>query len=204
MLQHPPAVRAAFAKAATSYLDTVSRVRPDQWDLPGALGEWTVRELTAHSLRAFSTIESYLSAAPAVDRVMAEAVDYFAFVLANPGLHAGVAQRGHEAGAALADPVGEAEATAARVLALVASTLDDEPVNTFAGQLPFSEYLATRVLELGVHTLDLQRATGQPVGVHPDTCAVVLDVLLQLADPNTIVLALTGRQALPDGFNVLA
>ena len=54
MLQHPAAVRAAFEDAATSLLQTVDRVEPHQWELPG-LGEWTVRELTAHTLRAFTT-----------------------------------------------------------------------------------------------------------------------------------------------------
>ena len=60
------------------------------------------------------------------------------------------------------------------MLALVAATADDEPVNTFAGQITLIEYLATRVVELGVHTLDLQRATGQMPELHADTSAVVI------------------------------
>ena len=35
------------------------------------------------------------------------------------------------------------------------------------------EYLATRVVEIGVHTLDLQRATGQPLELHPGTSSMV-------------------------------
>ena len=87
VLQHPAAVRAAFEDAAASLLTTVERVEPHQWELPG-LGEWTVRELTAHTLRAFSTIERYLAAEPSVDRLIVDAADYFRVGLADPKVHA--------------------------------------------------------------------------------------------------------------------
>jgi hypothetical protein len=54
-----------------------------------------------------------------------------------------------------------------------------------------------------VHTLDLQRATGQLAELHPDTSAVVLAVLTSLASPVPLILALTGRAALPADYNVL-
>jgi hypothetical protein len=59
------------------------------------------------------------------------------------------------------------------------------------------------VVEIGVHTLDLQRATRQYPSLHPDTSAVVLRVLTELASPVALILALTGREPLPDGHNVL-
>ncbi len=203
MLQHPAAVRAAFDEGAATLLSTLRAITPEYWDRRGALGEWTTRELTAHTLRAFVTIEGYLEAAPATDRVLADAAEYYATALSDPSAHQGVAARARQAGRQLIDPVGEAEATIERVLAQVAATADDEPVNTFAGQITLVEYLATRVVELGVHTLDLQRATGQYPQLHPDTSAVVLSVLTQLASPVPVILALTGRQPLPAGFNAL-
>ena len=203
MLQHPAAVRAAFEEGAATMLRTLRSVTPEYWDRPGALGEWTTRELTAHTLRAFVTIEGYLAAAPATDRVLADAAEYYATALSDPTAHQGVAVRGRQAGRQLIDPVGEAEATIERVLAQIAATADDEPVNTFAGQITLIEYLATRVVELGVHTLDIQRATGQFAELHSDTSAVVLAVLLQLTAPVPVILALTGRAALPEGFNTL-
>ena len=203
MLQHPAAVRAAFEQGAISLLRTLRAIAPEYWDRPGALGEWTTRELTAHALRAFVTVEGYLAAAPVTDRVLADAAEYYATALSDPTAHRGVAVRGRQAGRQLIDPVGEAEATIERVLAQIAATADDEPVNTFAGQITLIEYLATRVVELGVHTLDIQRATGQFAELHSDTSTVVLAVLTQLTAPVPIILALTGRAALPDGFNVL-
>ena len=203
MLQHPAAVRAAFDEGAATLLSTLRAITPEYWDRAGALGEWTTRELAAHTLRAFVTIEGYLAAAPATDRVLSDAPEYYATVLSDPTVHQGVASRARQAGRQLTDPLGEAEATIERVLAQVAATADDEPVNTFAGQITLIEYLATRVVELGVHTLDLQRATGQHPQMHPDTAAIVLSVLIQLSSSLPVILALSGRAPLPDNFNAL-
>ncbi|MEI7546903.1 MAG: maleylpyruvate isomerase N-terminal domain-containing protein, partial [Actinomycetota bacterium] len=142
-------------------------------------------------------------AEPTVDRVLADAGEYYTTALADPGVHRSVAARGRQAGRQLNDPVGEAEAVIGQTLARVAATDDDEPVNTFAGQITLIEYLATRVVEIGVHTLDLQRATGQLPALHADTSSVVLSVLVQVASPVPLILALTGRQPLATDFNVL-
>jgi uncharacterized protein (TIGR03083 family) len=204
MLHDPAAVRAAFEQGAATFLAALRGVQPEQWDRPGALDDWTVRELAAHCLRAFITVDGYLMAQPSTDRVLADAAEYYATALADTGVHQGVAMRARQAGRQLIDPVGEAESTITQVLALVASTADDEPVNTFAGQITLVEYLATRVVEIGVHTLDLQRATGQLAELHPDTSAITLSVLTQLTSPVPIILALTGRASLPEHFNVLS
>jgi Mycothiol maleylpyruvate isomerase N-terminal domain len=202
MLQHPAAVRAAFEDAAASLLTTVERIQPHQWDLPG-LGVWNVRELTAHTLRAFTTIEQYLAAEPHVDRVIGDAAEYFRTILIDPDVHAAVADRGRRAGALLIDPVGETEATSQRVLALVASTADDDVVETMSGQMMFIEYLATRAAELGLHTLDLQRATGQTLALLPATSSMIVGLMAGLADPIALLSALTGRGTLPSDYSVL-
>jgi uncharacterized protein (TIGR03083 family) len=203
MLQHPAAVRAGFEEAARTFLGTIRSVEDHQWALPSGLGGWNVRELTAHTLRAFTTIELYVNAGPTVDRPMADAAEYYRVALADPTVHAGILQRGRDGAAQLDDPVGESEATSERVLALCASTDDDEPVNSPFGQITFSEYLATRTVELGVHTLDLQRATGKVEGLHHATATVVLAVLTDLADATRLILALTGRRDLPTGYTAL-
>jgi len=203
MLQHPAAIRDAFEQGAVTFLDVLRNVPADQWDKPEALGEMTTRELAAHTLRAFITIEGYLLAEPQSDRVLADAGEYYVAALSDPSVHEGITTRARQGGRQLIDPVGEAEVTVARVLALVAATANDDPVNTFVGQMTLSEYLATRVVELGVHTLDLARATGQPAELHRDTAAVVLVVLTQLATPEQLILALTGRQSLPDDYNLM-
>ena len=202
MLQHPAAVRAGFEDAASSLLRAIERVEAHQWDLPG-LGVWTVRELTAHALRAFTTIERYLAADPIVDRLIVDAAEYFRIVLADPSVHNAVAERARQSGAELIDPVGESEATAQRVLALVASTADDDVVETMAGKMMFIEYLATRAAELALHTLDLQRATAQPRALSPATATLVVGLVAELAEPIALLSALTGRGTLPADYNVL-
>jgi hypothetical protein len=195
-------VRAAFEDATATFEATITRVQAHQWELP-ALGVWNVRELAAHTLRGFTAVERYLVAEPSVDRVIADAIDFYRVGLADSNVHVGVAERGREGGAQLTDPVGEAEATAQRVLAVVASTADDDIVNTPFGQMMFIEYLATRAAELALHTLDLQRATGQPFSLRPATASVVVTLIGQLADPVMLLTALTGRGSLPMDYNVL-
>jgi uncharacterized protein (TIGR03083 family) len=202
VLQHPAAVRAAFEDATATLMSTINRIQPHQWELPG-LGVWTVRELAAHTLRAFTTIERYLAAEPSVDRLIVDAADYYRNVFADPNINAGVAERGRAAGAQLTDPIGESEATAQRVLALVASTADDDMANTLVGQMMFIEYLATRAAELAVHTLDLQRATGQELSLRPATSSMVVALMAELADPISLLSALTGRGTLPADYTVL-
>lgn len=203
MLHDPAQVRAGFEQGAHTFLETMRAIDDGDWDKFGALGDWNVRQLAAHAMRAFVTVDGYLSAPPTVDRVIPDAVEYYRIVLNDPTVHQGVSARAKQASRQIIDPLGEAEAVVARVLGVVAGSGDDDRVNTFAGSMTLIEYLATRVVEIGVHTLDLQRATRQHPSLHPDTSAVVLSVLTELASPVSLILALTGRESLPDGHNVL-
>ncbi|HEY0520593.1 MAG TPA: maleylpyruvate isomerase N-terminal domain-containing protein [Ilumatobacteraceae bacterium] len=195
-------MRAAFEDASAMLLATIEDVEPHQWELPG-LGVWTVRELTAHVLRAFTTIERYLAAEPSIDRLIVDAGDYYRVALSSSNVHAGVADRGRAAGVELTDPVGEAEATTQRMLALVASTADEEVVQTSVGQMMFIDYLATRAAEIALHTIDLQRATGQPPSLPQATSSMVVGLIAGLAEPIALLSALTGRGTLPTDYNVL-
>ena len=67
----------------------------------------------------------------------------------------------------------------------------------------FIEYLATRAAEVALHTLDLQRATGQPLTLPPATSSMVVGLMAELADPIKLLSALTGRGTLPIDYNVL-
>ncbi|HEY8094268.1 MAG TPA: maleylpyruvate isomerase family mycothiol-dependent enzyme [Acidimicrobiales bacterium] len=198
----PLTVRAAFPDAAEVFLATLAAVGPDQWDQPG-LGEWTVRELAAHALRAFQTLQRHCDTR-AEGPVVEAAPGYYRAVAQIADVHAGVAQRGHEAGAQLVDPFATARMTVEQALGRLAATSDEHVGETFAGPMRLADYLPTRVVELGIHTLDLQRATGQPLTLPASATGVILGTLAELSDVPLLLLAMTGRQALPDGFNVLA
>ena len=198
----PLTARAAFRDASDVFLAATGEVPPGGWDEPG-LGDWTVRELTAHALRAFITLQRLCDttgSAPQLESAMA----YYRAVAARDDVHAGVLQRGREAGAQLVDPEATARRTAEQALGRLAATADEHVGETFAGPMRLADYLPTRVVELGIHTLDLQRATGQPMRLPASAAAVVLGTLAELADVPTLLMAMTGRQPLPDGFNVLA
>ena len=198
----PLTARAAFRDASDAFLAATGAVPAGGWDEPG-LGEWTVRELTAHALRALLTLQRLCDTtggAPQLESAMA----YYRAVAVREDLHAGVLQRGREAGAQLVDPEATARRTAEQALGRLAATPDEHVGETFAGPMRLADYLPTRVVELGIHTLDLQRATGQPMALPASAAAVVLGTLAELADVPTLLMAMTGRQPLPDGFNVLA
>ena len=196
-------VRAGFEHGARSFLAAVQSVPSDRWDRHGALGDWTLRELVAHTVRAFVTTAGYLNGPIINDNVLADATDYYRVGLSAPDVHQGVLNRARQAARQLHDPLGECEQIVRTTLATVEASGDDEPANTFAGRMNLIDYLCTRVVEVGVHTLDIQRALGQPPDLHPDTSAVVLDILTRRGDAIAMILALTGRSALPQGFNVL-
>ena len=96
MLHHldPLTTRSAFTDAAAVFLATVAAVADDQWEQPG-LGEWTVRELTAHTIRSFETLERLCDTAAAVP-VVESASAYYRAVAELPDVHRGVAQRARE------------------------------------------------------------------------------------------------------------
>ena len=57
-----------------------------------------------------------------------------------------------------------------------------------------------------LHSLDLQRATQQPLSAAPGALSITLSILSALADradPIALALAMTDRAELPHGFNVL-
>jgi hypothetical protein len=95
------------------------------------------------------------------------------------------------------------------VLALVDSSPDDALVTSPLGTTStLIGYLPTRTFELAVHTLDLAGAVGVAV---PTTLAGPLRASLHLAADLAdvrgyapqVLLALTGRRPLPQGFSVL-
>ena len=198
-------VRDAFAEAADYFVATVARVPADGWDRPG-LGEWSVRALVGHTSRALLTVETYLDAgAERVD--VPGPVEYFLVGLATAD-HGAIAERGRQAGAALGDdPAGAVRALTERVVARVQRAADSDLVGTSAGGMTLIAYLPTRVFELAIHTLDLAAALGVAGSLPDATAAVTLDLVAALARrrgrDTALLLAATGRGALPTGYTVL-
>jgi uncharacterized protein (TIGR03083 family) len=199
-------LREAYESAAGWFVNTVEQVGPTQWEQPG-LGVWTVRDLVGHTSRALLTVELYL-AQPAARREVVRPVDYLLRAQAGLADPASVAARGREAGVALGpDPLAAVRDIAARVLAQVQTASDEVLLSTPVGGMRLIDYLPSRIFELAVHTLDIAAALPVTVILPEPVAAVALHLLADLAlQPDkaaTLLLAATGRRALPAGFWVL-
>jgi uncharacterized protein (TIGR03083 family) len=192
-----------IADTASRLVTTVLALTEPQWHAPG-LGEWDVRELIGHTIRAFSTIDRFLDTP--VDDVAVDVVAYYRTALSTPGVHAAVAQRGREGGESLGDDPKEA------VVEQVTSTLgrlDDtdgtEVGMTAVGGMTLAEYLETRLVELVVHYSDLCHALGVPVGDLGAARVRAATTVFASAlddDQDAILRAMLGRAGLPSGFSV--
>ena len=199
-------IREAYEGAAGWFVNTVEQVGSTQWEQPG-LGMWTVRDLVGHTSRALVTVELYL-ATPAAQREIMRPVDYFLRAQAGLADPASVAARGREAGVALGpDPLAAVRDIAVRVLAQVQTASDEALVSTPVGGMRLIDYLPSRIFELAVHTLDIAAALPVTVTLPAPVAAVALHLLADMAlQPDkaaALLLAATGRRALPAGFWVL-
>jgi uncharacterized protein (TIGR03083 family) len=202
-------VRATYAEAATAFLDLASSVPLDRYPEPG-IGSWDLRSLIGHTGRSLVTVATYCQTR--AERVEAEdAADYFAVVSRIVHGTAGdaVHQRGVEAGVLLGDdPVAALRASYEEAeLALDLLEGEDVVVETAGGGMRVSDYLPTRTFELTVHCLDIARATGldftPPTEALADTLALASASALRQGYGVDVVLALTGRQPLPEGASVV-
>jgi hypothetical protein len=207
--ESPSPVRQSFRDAAGAFVDVLARVRQEDWAKPG-LGVWSVRDLAGHTSRALVTVENYLAADRAGEEpALGDAVAYFRAAAAGLADAEAVAERGHRAGAALGDdPRAAVAALARRVVDLVDRSPDDALVTSPMGTMTLVGYLPTRIFELAVHTLDLAGATGVDVpGALAAPLRASLHLATDLADSQgttaDVLLALTGRRPLPQGFSVL-
>jgi uncharacterized protein (TIGR03083 family) len=199
-------IREAYEIAAELFVNTVEQIGPTQWEQQG-LGVWTVRDLVGHTSRALLTVELYL-ATPATQREVVRPMDYYLRAQAGLADPASVAARGREAGVALgADPIATVRDIAARVLAQVQTASDEALVSTPVGGMRLIDYLPSRIFELAVHTLDIAAALPVTVTLPEPVAAVALHLLADMAlQPDkaaALLLAATGRRALPAGFWVL-
>lgn len=190
-------VSAAFRYASTWYRSLVGAVDDHRWDQQ-ALGEWSVRELVTHTNRAYKTIVEYLEGDLKDDTEIYSAAGYFRTVLAEQTPHVHISARAKREAADAADPVALVDEWAAKAERKVADSPADAPVHTFVGEIALDQYLATRVVELVIHGLDLAAAIDLPTPAPAASSRVALEVLLDLGRPedlSAILCLLTGRAA---------
>jgi hypothetical protein len=106
-----------------------------------------------------------------------------------------------------ADPAATVRDTANRVLELLDTLPDNQIFGTPFGSIRLADYFESRILELVVHTLDTQAATGIEIDPPREAPSVTLHLLADLAVESghggALALAATGRGLLPDRFSIL-
>jgi len=185
----------SFAEASQYFVRVVSLVPDDRWDEPG-LGDWSVRELAAHTNRAHTTVVEYLLHPHAPQR---EGSTYFSAEQ--------IAARGRAAVAALGDdPLAAVRQASEDALVLVARTSADATIGSPMGAMALAEYLPSRTAELTIHSLDLARALGVDEPAPPAAVATSLVFAAQVAGSagsgQQVLLALTDRGELPPAYSV--
>ena len=98
--------------------------------------------------------------------------------------------------------------TVQRVLPLVERMSDSLILSHPVGGMRLIDYLPAVTMELIIHTMDI--ASAFDVEVQPPAASVgvtlrlLADLATETARGGDVALVLTGRQSLPEGFNLLA
>jgi uncharacterized protein (TIGR03083 family) len=201
-------VSAVYASAAGSFAELVRRIPAAAWGGPG-LGEWDLRALVGHTSRSLTTVSSYLATTAAREDVSSPAEYYLRVTPSALGIDpATVAERGRQAGRDLGDdPAGKVVDLVTRALADLEAV--DDPLIEVIGALGIRlrNYLPTRTFELAVHGLDIARAAGIDYTAPPDVLTeatrLAADVAAISGHGPQVLLALTGRAALPPSFSIV-
>ena len=202
----------SYLAAAQVFADLVSQV-PDQiWEGPG-LGVWSLRELVGHtSTAALSGVLTTLDRL-AQTIVIASPEAYYAIGRTlDPSVYAAAVAAATASASTHAEALGIDPAFAIRALvkdvAIRLNSADGEQfVQSAAGGMQLSAWLATRTFELTVHTLDVAAATGIAATSTPkalaDAASLAARIAATVGTGETVLRALTGRGTLPNGFSVL-
>jgi len=199
--------RTTFLSAATAFTDQVARIPPDRLTEAG-LGDWDLRALVGHTSRSLVTVETYLDQ-PATDVAVPSAADYYLAIAAAGGASGPeIVERGRRAGHALGDdPAAFVTDLATRVRERVADVDATYVLTTIAGGMRLEEYLRTRTFELVVHGLDIGAASGVEPAFEQapwvDAATLAAEVAALGGRAPDLLLALTGRRSLPEGFSVV-
>ncbi|WP_309232457.1 maleylpyruvate isomerase N-terminal domain-containing protein [Micromonospora tarensis] len=172
-------VLAAFTAECARLTEILAELADSDLDLPTDCHPWTVRDLVAHIRTGVGRLSDML-AAPAPARAEVDAAGYFGAAKFTAQVDADRIAGGQRDAlrvdrAALATEFDRAwRATEAAVVAAP----PDRLVRTRHGDaMRLTEFLRTRVVEVGVHGLDLAAALGRAPWLTAPAAAVIADLL---------------------------
>jgi uncharacterized protein (TIGR03083 family) len=203
------AVRAAFRDECETLGEVLRGLDAAALDRPTGCPPWVVRELIAHVGTGVGRLAGML-AAPAPPRAEVDAAGYFGAAKFTGEVDRARVDSARRQARELPDPAAVAAAfdRAWRATdAAVARHDADRVVRTRHGDaMTLTEFLVTRVVEVGVHGLDLAAALGREPWLTPAAAEVVVALLTggrgvpaELGwDRLTLILKATGRAPTTD------
>lgn len=200
-----------YVATAHAFAELIDALPADRLSGPG-LGDWSLRDLVGHTVSA--GLAGLLEALghPATTEDVSSAESYYALAkTVDPAVHqAAVAHSTVDArdwGARLGDQPGQVRQVVDRAVAAVSAADPDALVTTAGGGMRLARWLPTRTFELVVHGMDIAAAAGPPfnppVDAIADSAALAARVAAVTGEGRTVLLALTGRRALTEGFSVI-
>ena len=198
-------IREAYLESAEFFAGLVDGVDTDAWE-KHALGQWTLRDLAGHTYRSISTVVGYSEKpAPKVD--VESSTHWIVNVRqnANPDR---VAELGRSAGLEIMDNPQMMVRGFLNMARDRVNDLDEDFIlATPQGGMRLIDYLQLRTMELVIHGGDFARALGVEATPPASGMQVALQVLTGVAVAegrgSDLASALTGRTALPIGYNLL-
>ncbi len=171
----------AFRAECAAVDTTLARVPPDAWGRH-ALGSWNLAELVAHLIRCVTRVTAYADQPVEAERPDVDRFTYYRYDAA--AVAPGVAARAVEEASRLrTEDLPRLFAEGWRAEAdLVAELPADRLLATIQGAMRLDEYLATRVLEVTIHHLDVRAALDLPATPTPEAGALVSDLLEGMLD----------------------
>ena len=169
---------AAFTDECAAVDQMLAGVPDDAWERP-ALGEWNLAALTAHLVRAATRITEYLplpvEGEPEVDRV-----GYWRYD--TEGQASAIAKRAIDEAAAVdaRELPGRFAAGWRATAAAVNDHGPDQVLHTIMGPMRLDEYLATRVVEITIHHIDVRVALDLPPVSTPAAGRLTMGILEHL------------------------
>lgn len=166
----------AFVAESQAIARTLHGIGAAAWSGPG-LGEWNLHELAAHVVGAAARLAEYAEQPVDGDEAACDRVGYWRMDLeaAAPAVAARARER-----ARLTPPSTLPSAFDAAWRASAATVAAGPPaalVATLRGPMRTDEYLATRVVELCIHHIDLRAALDLPPTSSPEAARLTLAVL---------------------------
>ena len=198
-------IRQAYLDSAEFFAGLVDGVDIDAWE-EHALGQWTLRDLAGHTYRSINTVVGYSEkAAPQVD--VESPVDWILKAKANMAPER-AAELGRSAGLEIMDNPQMMVRGFLNMARERVNELDDEFIlSTRQGGMRLLDYLQLRIMELVIHGTDFARALKVEAVPPASGVQIALQVLTGVAVAEgrgpDLANALTGRNALPIGYNLL-